>query len=170
MAATASPVAQSSNVSLPNTDEHVVDSEDDSDQKTGWRDCCKKVLKFMFSHIGLCGMVGAYVVGGGFLFEHLEQHNEKVECYKAKNLYEPQENITIYKLWTIAHAYNVHDMYKAIEEYQLILRHFRNVAIRYEYNGKNCSNMGNPNGPKYQWSFAGALLFSVTVITTIGKH
>ena len=46
---------------------------------------------------------------------------------------------------------------------------FRDNILDLGYDGKNCSAMDDPDGPGYQWNFAGALLFSVTVITTIGR-
>ena len=39
--------------------------------------CCKMIMKFLFSHIGLCAMVILYCVAGGFIFEHLEKNNEE---------------------------------------------------------------------------------------------
>lgn len=38
--------------------------------------CCKKFLAFLFSHIGLCSMVVAYAIMGGFLFRWLEASDE----------------------------------------------------------------------------------------------
>ena len=32
-----------------------------------------------------------------------------------------------------------------------------------------CLIMGEEGGPEYKWSYAGSLLFAVTVITTIGE-
>jgi len=36
-------------------------------------------------------------------------------------------------------------------------------------NGWDGKDLGDEKNPKLQWSFAGALLYAVTVITTIGK-
>ncbi|CAG5116920.1 unnamed protein product, partial [Candidula unifasciata] len=38
--------------------------------------CCKKFLAFLFSHVGLCSMVVAYAIMGGFLFQWLEAADE----------------------------------------------------------------------------------------------
>jgi len=132
--------------------------------------CCKKVLKFVFSHIGLCGMVIAYSVAGGFIFEHLEKTNEKQECVKAMEKYTPAENDTVYKLWQISENFRDDEyMNVALQEFQKILRKFRTTVLELGYDGSNCTIMGEEGGPGYQWSFPGALLFSVTVITTIGR-
>ena len=126
----------------------------------------------MFSHIGLTGMVIAYAVAGGFIFKHLEQTNEKQECIRAEDLYNPAENETAYKMWDVARNLGQDDdtIDLALLEYTKLLRKFRTTVLELGYDGKNCSIMGEPNGPGYQWSFAGALLFSVTVITTIGEY
>ncbi|CAD5115160.1 unnamed protein product [Dimorphilus gyrociliatus] len=131
------------------------------------RNCCKKVLKFMFSHIGLCGMVIAYSVAGGFIFEHLERHNEKTECLKAEQKYLPAENSTVQKIIEIAQIIKENPE-EATQATVKIIQRFRKHVLELNYDGKNCSAMGEPNGPGYRWSFSGALLFSVTVITTIG--
>ena len=47
------------------------------------RQCLKKATKFLFSHIGLVGLVVAYSVAGWFLFQLLEVHQEKVNCQEA---------------------------------------------------------------------------------------
>ncbi|GFR87361.1 potassium channel subfamily K member 18 [Elysia marginata] len=57
--------------------------------------CCKMIMKFLFSHIGLCAMVILYCVAGGFIFEHLEKNNEEQICYESRSEYQPMENKTI---------------------------------------------------------------------------
>ena len=145
--------------------------EEDDEKKGGAKNCCKKVLKFMFSHIGLCGMVIAYSVAGGFIFQHLEQTNERMECEKAYEKYHPAENDTMHKLWNIAQSFrNDDDEDNALNEFQKVLQNFRKIVLDLDYDGRNCSLYGEKDGPSYLWNFPGALLFSVTVITTIGKH
>ena len=58
---------------------------------------------------------------------------------------------------------------EAIGEFEKVLRDFRSQVIDLNYDGKNCTIMGEPGGPGFKWSFSGSLLFAVTVITTIGK-
>ncbi|CAH1797994.1 unnamed protein product [Owenia fusiformis] len=127
---------------------------------------CKKVLKFLFSHIGLCSMVVGYSVAGGFIFEHLEKHNEWTECVKARDQYLPKENETIDRLMEIVTSTLA--VSKTEEEFNKTLRTFRLNVLEIGYDGKDCDNMGEKGGPSFQWTFPGALLFSVTVITTIG--
>ena len=50
-----------------------------------------------------------------------------------------------------------------------ILQTFRNNSLAIGYDGRNCDLYGQENGPVYEWSLPGALMFSVTVITTIGQ-
>ena len=168
---------ESHELSMADTQEPQVeyDNDDGGQEKKGRGDCCKKFLKFLFSHIGLCGMVVAYSVAGGFIFQHLEQTNEKQECVKKMDKYNPMENETTFKLWEIAQAFvpesndDTEIEPKALGEIESILKKFRTDVLELDYDGKNCTIMGDEGGPGFQWSFPGALLFSVTVITTIGK-
>jgi hypothetical protein len=161
------------NTPTTNPSNQVKDEEEREleEKRQARRNCCKKALKFMFSHIGLCGMVVAYSIAGGFIFQHLEKTNEKQECVKAQDTYEPMENLTKYNLWDISsHFRKDEDIEYALVEFQKMLVKFRDDVLALSYDGTNCSMMGEPGGPGYQWSFPGALLFSVTVITTIGKR
>lgn len=139
-------------------------------ERSASANCCKKALKFMFSHIGLCGMVVAYSVAGGFIFQHLEQTNERMECQRSLEKYEPAENDTVHKLWQISANFRNDDLMEiAVKEFQKVLQSFRKVTLDLGYDGRNCSMYGEPDGPSYSWNFPGSMLFSVTVITTIGK-
>ena len=147
----------------------MIDATPQDDNKSGGKNCCKKVLKFVFSHIGLCGMVIAYSITGGFIFQHLEQTNELEECRKARDRYDPLLNATSNTLWEISTNFrNDEDMEWALGEFVKQLNNFRTDVLALGYDGKNCTQMEDEK--KYQWSFSGALLFSVTVITTIGKY
>ena len=145
--------------------------EAEEDRRAG-RDCCKKALKFLFSHIGLTGMVLAYAVAGGFIFQHLEKTNEKQECLKAEERYQPTENDTKYKMWEIAKMFgqDEENIDTALPQFVTVLQKFRNDVLKLGYEGQNCSRMGETDGPGYKWSFASSMLFSVTVMTTIGEY
>ena len=56
-------------------------------------------------------MVVAYAVAGGFIFEHLEQTNEKQECIKKMQKFNPFQNETVSKLYQIADNFK-DDTYK----------------------------------------------------------
>ena len=50
-----------------------------------------------------------------------------------------------------------------------VLETFRNNTLAIGYDGRSCDLYGKPAGPNYEWSWAGGLMFSVTVISTIGR-
>ncbi|XP_064609625.1 potassium channel subfamily K member 18-like [Liolophura sinensis] len=111
-------------------------------------------------------MVILYCVAGGFIFEHLEKNNELQICYESRNEYLPIENNTIESLIKVTQQYA--DLEDQRDNFEKILEKFRDNSIAIGYDGKNCSQYGMPDGPVYRWSWAGSLMFSVTVITTIG--
>jgi hypothetical protein len=140
--------------------------------KKAGRGCCKRVSKFLFSHIGLVAMVVIYAVAGAFLFELLEQHEEAKSCQEGKGA----ESTNIVNLKSLLLTYiqfnitsNPSDTSKdnetvANNNIELWLQIYRDQVLSvketYRYSGQDC------NSPK--WNFAGALLFAITVITTIG--
>ena len=151
--------------------------EDYGRDSGGFKECCKTFTKFIFSQLGLCGLVITYSVAGGYIFQHLEQTNEKQLCMEAMEAYIPMEFTKKTGLWTMSKAfYNQYTkdgndpevQAKALAAFKSELVQFRDDVLELGYDGQNCTKMGEADGPGYQWSFPGALLFSVTVITTIG--
>ena len=124
--------------------------------------CCKKFTAFLFSHIGLCGLVIAYSIMGGFVFMSLEASHEKLERegvdLTRRSKVERLWNITEYSLilgkknWT-------HEVDKVLKEFQTEI--FEATKLR----GWD----GQSEDADAQWSFPNSLLYSITVITTIGK-
>ncbi|XP_054719912.1 potassium channel subfamily K member 18-like [Uloborus diversus] len=121
--------------------------------------CCKRFTAFMFSHVGLCGLVVGYSILGAFAFRALEApfEGKKVDEVMHKRM------DTVKRLWAITDQLNV--LYKEnwtrqvteeVKRFQADLVH----AIKEGYDGKEGNNT--------QWTFSGAFLYSLTVITTIG--
>ena len=79
--------------------------EDEEEETSGAGECCKTLMKFMLSQVGLCLIVILYSVAGGFIFQHLEQTNEKQECIKKMEKYVVMANETKVNIWTASKAY-----------------------------------------------------------------
>lgn len=130
---------------------------------------CKKLMKFLFSHVGLCIMVVLYCVAGGFIFEHLEKNNEEQICYDSRDEYNDMEERTLNNtIKVIKEQEGSGQIDVLVIQLQSILATFRDNSIAIGYDGTNCSLYGTADSPKYKWSLPGAIFFSITVISTIG--
>lgn len=150
--------------------EHELDELETS--KT--RQCLKKTTKFLFSHIGLVGLVVVYAVAGGFLFQLLEERQEKFNCQEAYG----DQMVQITKLKQKLISYIQHNTTSAavstngkdnttvaVAKIGSMLLEYRQFIIqatsRYRYYGDDCTSTN-------KWTFANALLFAITIMTTIG--
>lgn len=125
------------------------------------RRCCGRFAAFLFSHVGLCALVVGYSVAGAFAFRALEAPFEEQKASQVGAL--RQE--TVKRLWEITDKLNV--LYKDnwTDLVEAEVRRFQKdliLAVKEGYDGKE--------GRGQQWSFSGAFLYSLTVITTIGKY
>ncbi|CAH1800361.1 unnamed protein product [Owenia fusiformis] len=132
-------------------------------------DCCKKFTSFLFSHIGLCGLVVVYTIMGGFLFEALESPHEIKEKHKMTQ----SRNTSLEEIWNLALQLREKKNIEYIEDEKRIFVSNLSVIIRdfqvLVYTAaKEGGWDGNDDKRVLQWSYAGALLYSITVITTIG--
>ncbi|CAF0847712.1 unnamed protein product [Rotaria sordida] len=139
----------------------------------------KKAAKFLFSHIGLVGLFVIYSIAGGFLFELLEQHQEKLNCQEAQG----EHTIQITKLkqklvayiqynisststtTTLTYSTEKDNTTVAYAKIGSMLYDYRDFVIttglKYRYYGDDCSIVN-------KWTYPNSLLFAITIITTIG--
>ncbi|ESN94958.1 hypothetical protein HELRODRAFT_193671 [Helobdella robusta] len=127
---------------------------------------CKKSSKFILTNVGLGVVVIVYTVIGAIAFMNLEQTNEKKHCIEKMNTYDKQQNESVQSLLSIAQTSKKKD--EAIFFITETIETFRTNAVKIKYDNKNCTMMGVEGGPEYGWSWSGALLFCVTVYTTVG--
>lgn len=122
--------------------------------------CWKSVSKFLCSHVGMCIMVILYCIAGGFVFEHLEKDNEIQICKDSRKEYDSIEKKTLDKFRDINQM--------TPNETLSILQMFRDSCVSIGYTGDVCELIGKENGTAFSWSLPGAILFSITIVSTIG--
>lgn len=123
------------------------------------RRCCGRFFTFLFSHIGLCALVIGYSIMGAFAFRALESPYEEQKASQVSHL----RRETVKRLWEITDKLNVlyRENWTGLVEAEV--RRFQKdliLHVKEGYDGKE--------GASQQWSFSGAFLYSLTVITTIG--
>lgn len=139
------------------------------------RECLKKTSKFLFSHIGLVGLVVVYAVAGGFLFQLLETRQERINC--QEKVAEQQTEITRMKQLIVHYVennatptdsrptYDIDNTTIAFEKIHQMLLDYRTFVIRssakFRMYNDDCSIIN-------KWTFPNSLLFAITIITTIG--
>ena len=127
--------------------------------------CCKKLIAFLFSHIGLCSLVVAYCIAGGFIFKQLEGTQElakKKEMQKVRTNYTNQ----IYSL-AFENKFTKRSAKEFRKQVESILMNY-SLKIYRETKEAGWDGKDSTSEPE-QWSFPSSLLYAITVMTTIGK-
>ncbi|XP_074644051.1 uncharacterized protein LOC141900891 [Tubulanus polymorphus] len=128
-----------------------------------FKNCCKTAWTFLFSHIGLSGLVVGYSIMGGLLFQALEAPNEeKTNVYAREH-----RNKTVSKI--VRKAIDLEQIRQDMisnysKEVDTILQDYQ----KYVFRAVKSEGWDGEDNSELKWSYAGALLFAVTVITTIG--
>ncbi|CAG5123723.1 unnamed protein product [Candidula unifasciata] len=119
----------------------------------------QKVISYSFSHVGLTVLVIGYTIMGGFLFKFLEGKTEIVE----RTTISKKRNATI---WLMTADLNVLEQANWSRAVERIMKDFQDdVVIAIKERGWDGRDEFNKD---ISWSFFGSVLYSVTVLTTIG--
>ncbi|XP_055942411.1 TWiK family of potassium channels protein 7-like isoform X2 [Argiope bruennichi] len=126
------------------------------------RRCVRIFFTYLFSHVGLCAAVTGYAVLGAFTFESLEQPFE----INQRNTIIRFRDRCREDLWNITDTLNVfyEEQWKLLVE--KTLRQYE-LDLIHEIKNEGYDGMAYAEA-ELQWSFPGALLYCITVITTIG--
>lgn len=131
--------------------------------KTHWqkfKDFVRSVLAFTFSNVGIIVLVIGYLLMGAAVFEEIEGPGEVGIEFFVTNY----RNNTVKRLWHITEKYNTLHKPNWTNEVKVIVDEFYNHILEQVGEGYAGSDIPAP-----KWTFSGALLYSITVITTIGK-
>ncbi|XP_050410849.1 uncharacterized protein LOC126825305 [Patella vulgata] len=125
----------------------------------------KTFVAFLFSHIGLCSLVVGYTIMGGFVFKAIEGPYER----SIKTGIREQRVKLIDKL--IQHAFEL-QMSKSGRDDFMEAVNKELLKFQTKIHRETKENGWDGNDAKefsdMQWSFASALLYAITVMTTIG--
>ncbi|KAK0175938.1 hypothetical protein PV328_000127 [Microctonus aethiopoides] len=120
-----------------------------------------KFCKCIFSHVTLVSLVGAYCVLGAYAFELLESEHEKDVKRSIKYV---RGNVTD-RLWLMTQNSEILKRENWTNDTVKELRNFETELLK---KMKKEGWDGSEGEDNIQWTFAGALFYSIIVITTIG--
>uniref|UniRef100_A0A5S6Q370 Potassium channel domain-containing protein n=1 Tax=Trichuris muris TaxID=70415 RepID=A0A5S6Q370_TRIMR len=127
----------------------------------GFKWFCLKVISLLFSHIGLCSLVASYAAMGAAVFRAIEFPFEQQVQGHMRNDTEQimRELLKFTKEQAVLNPREWMELADGLlKDYETKLVH----AVNFEgYDGED-------EQIKYQWTFFGALLYSITIFTTIG--
>ncbi|KAL5015750.1 hypothetical protein ScPMuIL_005339 [Solemya velum] len=157
------------NVTMPCPEQAPFATQDPYNIKIAAR--CKKTLRvggkrltlFLVSHVGLTCLVISYSLLGAVIFSKLEGPNEKratEEITKTRKDY-------VRIIWNITKEFNVlRELNWTLLVEKEVMDFQRKIYLAVKEKGWD--GQSDVAKGERQWSFVGSLLYSVTVITTIG--
>ncbi|XP_045187606.2 uncharacterized protein LOC123545344 [Mercenaria mercenaria] len=126
--------------------------------------CLRRFIAFLFSHVGLTCLVVGYAILGGILFKAVELPEEKLirqDAVNAKDAYVKK----IAELFDDSDIQRMLDQKAVNDRINGLLKEYQDeIYVLTEDRDWD----GRFEGDEFQWSFAESLLYSVTVISTIG--
>lgn len=140
----------------------------------------KKAIRFALSTLVLLVINFAYLYAGAYLFLALETENIQESCASAEKDYNDSRNATLQLMMDQATKLDKFSKFtpaqqqEVADSYRDMLRAYAATVLSTGYNASRpCSHMNaNPNVDPLawdsKWSMGNALLYALTIITTIG--
>ncbi|CAG2053739.1 unnamed protein product [Timema podura] len=125
-----------------------------------FKDYLRQFIAFLFSNVGIIGLVVGYTITGAFIFIFIE----KKEVSEGNIIVMKLRNETVDFLWNLTYVLNVFDEPHWKTAVSMKLMDYQEEVVKAISKGFDGSD-NNLGGS--QWSFSGAFLYSLTVITTI---
>ncbi|XP_025829023.1 potassium channel subfamily K member 2 [Agrilus planipennis] len=133
-------------------------STSDADPREKIIDCCRKIIAFMCTQVGVGGLVVGYTMIGAAGFMHIEKDRDDTEYLQVIQW----RNACVEELWDIVATQNIFNetdfrktVNKTLKRYQENIVH----SIKKGYDGRT---------PGEIWSYSAALMFSLSIITMVG--
>ena len=123
-------------------------------------DSLRAFVAFVFSKVGICVLVIGYLLVGAVMFQNLEGPDEEKKRYEMEHF--RSESVKL--LWKTTEEFNtLHPKNWTLKVSHLIQEYQERIILeaRKGYEGSDI--------PDPKWTFTGSLLYSITVITTIGN-
>lgn len=130
----------------------------DVDTREKIKDCCRKFIAFMCTQVGVGGLVVGYTIVGAATFQYIESMEEYVEYINV----EETRNNCADALWLIIAHENIFNKTTFRKNVDVTLKSFQEEmvkSIKKGYDGRTVTET---------WTFAAALMFSLSIITMIG--
>ncbi|KAI5696683.1 hypothetical protein M8J75_016439 [Diaphorina citri] len=128
------------------------------------KDYLRQFLAFLFSNIGIICLVIGYTIAGAFIFIYVEAADHDKHSDNLRRNMSLSRNDTVAKLWSYTCCqFNTFDEFVWRNEVAKELMSFQSIVISNVQKGYEGDSVSSN-----RWSFSGAFLYSLTVITTIG--
>lgn len=123
----------------------------------------KKLIVFLFSHVGLCALVIAYTMLGAVVFRAIEGQQER----DTNHMIWDYRKKTVDLMWDATFNHDVKfDTNQWSKQCTDAIYDFKHILVRtIQHKGYDAKHYQENS----QWTFTGAFFYSLTVITTIGK-
>lgn len=122
------------------------------------KECCRKLVAFMCTQVGVGGLVVGYAVVGAFCFMQIEGQAGDAQKYLVEQL----RNDCSASVWNATQTFNVLSTANWTRQVTVALRNFEeklSVIVKKGYDGRTAEET---------WSFSTALMFSLSIFTMNG--
>lgn len=122
------------------------------------KECCRKLVAFMCTQVGVGGLVVGYAVVGAFCFIQIEGQAVDAQQHTAELL---RHNCSA-GVWNATSTFNVLSQKNWTRQVNEVLKHFEQslaLIVKRGYDGKTAEET---------WSFSAALMFSLSIFTMNG--
>ena len=132
-----------------------------------FKNVCKKITTFMFSRVGLCFVLVGYVIIGGFIFQSIEGRHEEEKARNktlVSDLVKRDTEDLVNAIWNMTKyelVFHKKNYTNKLKEKLIVFQKNLTEAMKDGYKG-------NTNHSIIKWTFPGSVVYSVTIVTSIG--